>query len=184
MKPRLLAFGLALGIFAALPLWALGQTLGMEAGANFADLTGNNVDSFVDSRLGLVGGGFLRLPLTQALALQPEILYEQKGADTSSGGEAGYRLDYVEVPVLLEVNLGFPVVGPGILLGPAFDINVFSSGLTNKANPADAGLIGGLQVHLDPWVLSGRYEMGLTSVTSNQNLQNGTLTFLVGLMFV
>lgn len=182
MKLNLLVFGTALGVLAALPLPGMGQALGIEAGANFANLTGSDVGSFVVSRLGFVGGGMLRFPLTPALTLQPEVLYEQKGAKIS-GGSSVYELDYVEVPVLLEINVGLPVVGPGILLGPAFDGNVASSGLSNVA-PADVGLVGGLQMHFDPLVLSGRYEVGLTNVTSDRNLQNGTFTFLVGLMFL
>lgn len=151
--------------------------LGVEAGINLANLNGQNVNDVIGSRLGFVGGAFLNLPLGPTLALQPEVLYEQKGGKFSGNA---YQLDYVEVPILLDVNL----VGPlGILLGPSFDANVFNQGV-NNLNSTDVGLIGGVQVNLARFLISGRYEVGLTDVSSSQSIQNGTFTFLAGLSFL
>ena len=67
----------------------------------------------------------------------------------------------------------------------ALPINLMGlkSGLQN-VNPVDVGVIGGLQFHFDPILVSGRYEMGLTDVTSDRNMQNGNFTFLVGVAFI
>jgi hypothetical protein len=46
------------------------------------------------------------------------------------------------------------------------------------------GLILGAQANLFQFLFSGRYEIGLTNVSSTQNIQNGTFTFLVGLSFI
>lgn len=181
MKSKLYIIALAWLGLEMQPVFGQSLGLGVEGGANFANLNGKDVNSYVASRLGFVGGGFLHWGLTQALSLQPEVLYAQKGAKTSDGS-LSYQLDYVEIPVLLEISLGLPVIGPGILIGPSFDANVAASGLSN-VTPADVGVVGGIQVHFDPVLLSGRYEVGLTNVTSNQNLQNGTFTFLIGFMF-
>ncbi len=104
---RLLILGLVWLGLAAQP--GFGQSLGLEAGANFANLNGKDVNNVVASRLGIVGGGFLYLPLSPSLAFQPEVLYAQKGAKTADGTTT-YQLDYVEIPVLLEISLGLPVV--------------------------------------------------------------------------
>jgi hypothetical protein len=111
------------------------------------------------------------------LALQPEVLYEQKGGKINGNS---YQVDYVEVPILLDITL----VGPlGILLGPSFAGKVFDNNL-NDVNNSEVGLIGGAQLNLSRILLSGRYEVGLTDVSSNQKIQNGTFTLLVGLSFI
>jgi hypothetical protein len=151
--------------------------LGVEGGFNLANLNGANVNDAVGSRLGFVGGAFLGLPLGTSLTLQPEILYSQKGGKYNGNP---YQLDYWEIPILLDVNL----VGPlGLLLGPSFDFNSANSGVAN-INNSDVGLVVGGQVNLSRFLVSGRYEVGLTNVTNNQSVQNGTFTFMVGLSFI
>ena len=151
--------------------------LGVEAGINLANLNGPNLSEVVDARMGFVGGAFLNFHLLPNLAIQPEVLYEQKGG--SLGGNA-YQLDYVEIPVLVDLT----VVGPlSVLVGPAFDSTVASQGVSN-VNSTDTGLVLGAQLMISNFLLSGRYEIGLNNVSSNQNLQNGTFTFMAGLSLI
>ena len=151
--------------------------LGLEAGINLASLNGPNVNDVFASRLGLVAGGFLNLPFGPTLALQPELLYERKGGKVNGND---YRTDYLEVPVLLDVTL----IGPlGVLLGPSFAARIGSTGVSNPNN-TDIGLNLGAQLNLDRLLLSGRYEVGLMDVNNNQNVKNGTFTFLIGLSFI
>jgi hypothetical protein len=182
MKTKVLALAVILAAVTVSPAYEQEVYLGFEGGANFAYLNGPDVSPLFGSRLGVVAGGFAHVGLFPGLALQPELLYAQKGAQTSDGRTV-YQLNYVEIPVLAEVSLGLPVVNPGIIIGPAFDGNVMTSGLQN-VNPVDVGVIGGLQFHFDPILVSGRYEMGLTDVTSDKNMQNGNFTFLVGVAFI
>lgn len=147
--------------------------LGVEGGFDLANLNGQNVNDVFGSRLGWVAGAFASLPLG-AFAIQPELMYEQKGGKYNGNG---YRLDYLEIPILLDIN----VIGPvGILLGPSFDANVANSGI-NNINNTDVGLVAGVQVNVERLLVSGRYELGLTNINSNQQIQNGTFTMLVGL---
>ncbi len=151
--------------------------IGVEAGFNLASLNGPNVNDVFASRLGFVGGGFLNLPFGPTLAFQPELLYEQKGGMVNGNP---YRLGYMEVPVLLDVSL----IGPlGIILGPAFAANVDHVGVTNP-NSSDVGLILGAQLNFARFLVSGRYELGLTDVTADQSVQNGTFTFMAGFSFI
>lgn len=166
------SFAAADGVAPELP----SPQLGVEGGFNVASLNGPAGD-VVASRLGFVGGAYLNLPFGPALALQPELLFEQKGGQLNGNP---YRLDYVEVPILLDVSL----VGPlGILLGPAFAANVDNEGVNNP-NSTDVGLVLGAQLGFGRFLVSGRYEVGLTDVGMGQNIQNGTFTFLAGLSLI
>jgi len=158
----------------------LGLKLGLEGGINLSNLNGPNVNDAVGSRLGFVGGAFADIPFTPSLALQPEVLYEQKGGKYNG---TAYQLDYVEVPILLNIGFGIPVINPSLLVGPSFSSNAANSGLAN-VNSNEMGLILGAQANLFQFLFSGRYEIGLTNVSSTQNIQNGTFTFLVGLSFI
>jgi hypothetical protein len=151
-----------------------GFRLGVEGGINLANLNGRNVNDVFASRLGFVGGAFLDLPLSPSLAIQPEVLYAQKGGKYNGNN---YQLDYIEVPILLDITLLGPL---GVILGPSIDSKVADKGV-DHANRNDVGLILGAQVDVSPLLLSGRYEVGLEDVSSNQRIQNGTFTFLLGL---
>jgi hypothetical protein len=149
--------------------------LGIEGGFNLANLNGPNVNDVFASRMGWVIGGFANVSLGP-LAFQPELLYEQKGGKYNGNS---YQLDYVEVPLLLNLSLLGPI---GILLGPSFNANVANN--VSNTNKSDVGLVGGVQIDLALLLLSARYELGLTDVNSNQNIQNGTFTFLAGFSFI
>ena len=130
----------------------LAPRLGVEGGINLASLNGQNVNDVFASRLGFVGGAFLNLPFGPTLAFQPELLYEEKGGKYNGNP---YRLNYVEVPLLLDVSLIGPI---GVILGPSFAARVADEGVTNPNN-TDIGLILGAQVDVFPLLLSGRYEL-------------------------
>ena len=151
--------------------------LGVEGGFDLANLNGQNVNDVFASRLGWVVGAYASLPIGPTFALQPELMYEQKGGKYNGNP---YRLDYVEIPILLDIKLIGPI---GILLGPSFDANVASSGTSNVTS-TDVGLVGGVQVNLDRLLLSGRYELGLTNINQTQQIQNGTFIFQVGLSLI
>jgi hypothetical protein len=154
----------------------LSPRLGVEGGFDLANLNGPNVNDVFASRLGWVVGGFLSLPLGPSFAFQPEIMYEQKGGKYNGNP---YQLDYVEIPLLLNID----VIGPiGILLGPSFDASVANNVGATTNN--DVGLVGGVQINVERFLVSGRYELGLTNINNNQQVQNGTFTFLVGLSFI
>jgi hypothetical protein len=151
--------------------------LGVEGGFNLASLNGPTANDVFASRLGFVGGGFLNLPLGPSLAFQVELLYAQKGGKFNG---SPYQLDYVEIPLLFDVT----VIGPvDIILGVAFDANVAKAGAVN-VNQTDVGLVLGTQLSFSKFIVSGRYEVGLTDVRSDQQIQNGTFTLMAGLSFI
>ena len=154
-----------------------GPRIGVEGGINLSSFNGSSAGAVYASRLGFVGGGFLNLPLGSSLSIQPELLYAQKGGKING---SDFQLDYVEIPILLDVN----ILGPlGIILGPAFNANVASTtGVT--VNSTDVGLVLGAQIIASKFLFSGRYEVGLTDLNTDAKIQNGTFTLLVGLSFI
>ncbi|HTC22176.1 MAG TPA: porin family protein [bacterium] len=189
MKMKLLVLALMLASLTAVQASAQSFNLGLEAGANFSNFIGSAVTEFSnvnDSKLGFVGGGFLSLNFGNSFAIRPEVLYEQKG-NAISGTSTTTELDYIEVPVLLKVGLGSPVFNPSILLGPSFSWNLLakdSLGNTSNINNSDIGVVGGVEIDIDKFLVSGRYELGLEDIQKNVNVQNGTITLLVGYSFM
>src|SRR6185295_9496545 len=147
--------------------------IGVEAGFNLASLNGASANDVFASRLGFVGGGFMNLPFGPSLAFQAEVLYSQKGGKYNG---SPYQLDYVEVPLLFDVTLFGPV---DLLLGAAFNANVASEGAIN-VNQTDVSLIVGTQLSFSKFLISGRYELGMTDLRTDQQIQSGTFTFMAG----
>lgn len=104
--------------------------LGVKSGLNASTYQGEGVPN-PGYRFGAAVGLFVRLPLGRHVALQPELLYEQRGASTNLAvdGPYGYlshfvvfrqqsrsRLRYLTLPVLARVQLGkaFAVAGPQV----------------------------------------------------------------------
>lgn len=191
MKLKALMLGLALAALAAGQASAQNFDLGVEAGANFSNFIGSAVSQLGNtannSKLGFVGGGYLCLNFGNSFGIRPEVLYEQKGA-AISGTSTTTELDYIEIPVLLKFGLGTPGFNPSILLGPSFAWNTLAKDANgnsiNNINSSDVGLVGGVEVDISKFLISGRYELGLDNVQSNTNIQNGTLTFLIGYNFM
>lgn len=191
MRFKNILMGLILAAAGLAPaVWAQGVPtppvqLGLEAGANFSNFIGDSADigTLTDKRLGFIGGGYLSINLSPSFAIRPEVLYEQKGAQVS-GSSTQLQLDYVEVPVLLKIGLGTPIINPNILLGASVGWNVLaqstSGGSVSNINQSDVALIGGVELDIDRFNVSGRYELGMQNVTSGSNVQNGTITLLAG----
>jgi hypothetical protein len=74
----------------------------------------------------LVGGAYARFGIGSIFAIQPEVLYSQKGFKLDDvididgqpvNADATFSLDYIEIPLLLVARLDLPLVRPGIYAG-------------------------------------------------------------------
>lgn len=80
------------------------------------------------TKRGWAGGVFASFEFLPGVSFQPEVLYIQKGArlvDPEYDFEARFNFDYLEVPVLLKIDLrleGAAAV-PSIFFGPFFGFN-------------------------------------------------------------
>lgn len=105
-------FFLATLLLASAPMaqaqsWAAGA--GLRVGGSAALLRGNNVgitDDATDRQYGFTVGVYKAFPLGSGFALQPELLYTQKGGkldvsdfDPQTSGDITFNVDYLELPV-------------------------------------------------------------------------------------
>jgi len=196
MKFKKLLFALVFGGLSLGQASAQNFNLGVELGANFASLSGADAaKQYIDSngnaiapvsKLGFVGGGFLCLNFGSSFGIRPEVLFEQKGA-AISGTSTTTELDYIELPILLKFSLGLPTVNPAILIGPSFSWNMVAQSAGKDIpdiNTSDIGIVGGVEVDIDKFLVSARYELGLQNIQTNTNVQNGVLTVLTGYSFM
>jgi len=104
--------------------------LSPRIGFNLATFIGEDVTPDVNYREGMCFGWCLEYPFNPRMVARAELLYTQKGSevDFAEGfvvDQMVFRVDYLELPVLLRLNLttGKPTT-PFILLGPAFAVPV------------------------------------------------------------
>lgn len=182
------------GLFLAAPAQAQ-AIFGLKAGLNTAYFSGDDAAG-TDPRLGAVGGAFVRFDVTPSVALQLEALYSQEGAEDFDGT---YKLDYVDVPVLL--RLGVPVsrlADAGVYAGPSLGIPVrsefeFDNGSTvDEETKLDIGLAVGVDFWSGPVGVDLRYTAGLTDVFSDEiagvpvtalDIRNQAFTVTLGYRF-
>lgn len=127
MRIRTFGTGLVFAALLALPGALDAQiTIGGGAGVTVTTLTGDDVDDDdADSRTGFYVGASVGIPLGGILGLSPGAYYVQKGAEEPDGDES-LDLAYLEIPVLLQVQVTGPDRPLGIALfgGPSFGFNM------------------------------------------------------------
>ncbi len=96
-------------------------TFGIKAGVNYSNIWDTEGEDFsADPKAGFAGGVFVTLPLGKLLALQPEIMFSQKGF-TASGTvltmpyEFTRTSNYLDIPLLLAIR---PAKFLSIVAGP------------------------------------------------------------------
>lgn len=162
--------------FAGAPQAAAQQNMvGVKGGFIAAEVTGDFADDF-SSRTGFGFGGFLQVMVGPNFSIQPEALYLAKGA---SEDDAEVRLNYLQIPVLVQYHLPTPGVSPRVFAGPslAFEVSCdiedgsFSASCEDEGvdtKSADFGLVFGAGVDIPAGgvvvTLDGRYDMGVTNI--------------------
>jgi hypothetical protein len=183
MKTKLVTLALAVLIFST----AHSQSfhLGVKAGANINKLSGQPFsDQF---SYGYHLGGYSVIGLGSKWALQPEVLFNQSSADTSSEfsdiytslslkGVSKIKLSYLSIPILLNYNASKMIT---LQAGPQFGI-LLDQNVSLVQNGKDAfkkgnfALVGGLQVNLASFKVYGRYAVGLTNLNDIDNKDKWT----------
>lgn len=98
-------------------------TVGLKAGLNISNVYDVETDDFeADAKVGFAGGGFITVPVGRLLAIQPEILYSQKGFSASgsffgSNYNITRTLNYLDIPIFISVR---PSKFLSIMAGPQF----------------------------------------------------------------
>ena len=184
---------------------ASAQTMdwGVKGGVTFADVP-KVAALFEDEgavdlgyRVGFTAGGFVGTGLNSVFAIQPEVLYAQKGfkgRDPFNRSPFTFELDYIDIPVL--VRMGPP--GFKVLAGPSFNFNISAKGteegepdedLKDEIEPFEFGLVIGAGFYGSILIVEGRYQEGLTNVTkstfidNDESYRNRTFAILAGIRF-
>lgn len=160
---------------------------------NLSNLYVDGIDD-EDVLIGFNGGLFLDLPLSKLVGIQPEVTYTIKGAKVTydnllTSGSTKFRLDYIEVPVLLKVKL---LPRFNIHFGP-YVAFLLHSKITNESNNSsfnfeqnidksdlntlDTGLAIGTGIELGNFGIGIRYNYGLKRVGKERNYNNMNYAF-------
>lgn len=155
--------------------------IGFKAGANITKIDGV---SFKDQfKYGYHLGGFAEIGLGNKFGLQPEVLFNQYSTSVDSNYKHVYqnvfnsdqstvKLNYLSIPILLNYKL----LGNFLTLqaGPQFgvlinqDKNLLQNGGEAFKN-GDFAMVGGAQLKISKFRVSGRYVVGLNNINDIDN---------------
>jgi len=186
MKSRVI---LALVAFLSISSFSFAQKgpflqVGVKAGANLNKVDGK---SFKDEfKYGYSLGGFAAVRLGNKVQLQPEVLWNQYNTKIASNFDEIYsgggnslkdvKLNYLSIPVLLNYS---PTRFFTLQAGPQFGIltnkdeTLFQNG-KDAFKGGDFSLLGGAQLNIANFKISGRYVVGLQNVNDIDNKDRWT----------
>ncbi len=140
---------------------------GIKMGLNSSSISKTRLDS----KIGPYIGAFVKIPITDYYALQPEVLYSRQGGKSNSSDYGDVNIDYLSIGVPNKFYVT-PNNGFHFMLGIGLDINLKNNfiGLTNfdiddEISPVDVVAMGGIGFEF-PFGLSieARYKQGTISV--------------------
>lgn len=179
-----------------------GARFGVKGGVNFTNLYVDNVDD-TNMLTSFNAGVFVELPITQGVAIVPELNYSRKGSEVQNTiltetYKSKFKLSYLEMPVLLKLNLvpNFNLhAGPYVayLLNAKTDV-VDENGDrvesfeydTDDFNKLDFGLSAGLGFDFNNFGIGARYNYGLSEIDKDNNAngaKNSAFNLYVALKF-
>lgn len=216
MKSRMVGFASALALGVAAPALRAQVTVGPMAGVSIYTFTGSDANIYGTdlganfskaSRVGFLAGGFAEFEFGKVFAVEPQLLWVQKGVkydidlnDGSGSGSLTINLDYVQVPVLLkaEYRKAGQDFTPSLFAGSAIafkascKLHVESDGTSlsddcpaNTIRSTDWSLIFGVGLEYSRFVFQARYDLGLSSVSeaSAEDIKNGGWGITLGYGF-
>lgn len=128
----LMTLGLFLACLAPLSAQKVDHTaFGLKLGISGANLYDDAHADDRKSRIGLIGGAFVKAPLGNHFAVRPELLFSLKGGsfDFTDTTHSKVKLTYVELPISLEFNpISFLNLHAGLHAGYLLGANGSSSG--------------------------------------------------------
>jgi hypothetical protein len=181
---------------------------GVKGGVNLTNLY---IDDVTDekAKLGLHAGLWMKAPIGEFFAIQPELLWSSKGTKIgqyqnipfTQNGEVRFNLNYVDLPVLASLTLGPVSIQAGPYVSYLFNANVknlkedLSTGAArdldkNDFNSVDYGLAGGIAFDIKGFQLGVRYNYGLREIGKSdiagqitRNAKNSVAQAFIGIGF-
>ena len=170
---------------------ALAQGVGVKFGPTFADFNSDVLD--FKTRTGVHAGLFLGGNRDGVLGVQTEINWLRKNTDTDPIGTR-IRVDYLQVPVLLRLNIGadsaagvrvYGIGGPAVDFKIADEIEGFT--LDDGFEDVDVSLVFGGGIEAARIIVEGRYDRGFRRINRNfsdvVDIKKEAFTILFGIRF-
>nr|WP_229684224.1 porin family protein [Flavobacterium limi] len=180
------------GIVSAQSSTVVGPEFGIKGGVNMSNLYSDSDDIDDENALwGFNAGVFAAFPIADNVFIQPEILYTTKGAelDYNFAGVEGtnkFRLNYIEVPLLVRFNLtenfnihvgGYASYLVNAKLSGEGDVEFDDELDADDFERFDAGLSAGVGVDFNPISIGLRYNYGLTTIGKERDFAGTNYTF-------
>jgi hypothetical protein len=173
---------------------------GAKGGLNINKITGQSYNSGFNYNFQV--GGFMQFNFSDVFGLQPEVSFVQTQSEFSNdpnniyddlfggGTQHKAKLDYLEVPLLLNINVG-PSKRIKLQFGPAYGglLKQTVDSLKNNGNiykNSDWSAIGGLWIQLPLINIGARYKLGLTNINNIDNKEkwkNQAIQIFAGVTF-
>jgi hypothetical protein len=163
--------------------------VGLKGGFNFASLSADNI-SF-DNRTGWHAGAMMNIGLPFGLSIQPELLYNSRGANLNITPSdiwpaivvpTDASISYIEIPVDLQWGIKLPLLRPYLSLTPYASYMISSDVSMDNIKNWDAGI--GLGAGIDVWKLqlSVKYLWGFGNLSeSPYSIKNRNVMLSLGI---
>lgn len=173
---------------------------GAKGGVNINKISGQSYkDGF---NYNFQAGVFMQFNFSNRFGLQPEVNFVQSSSEFSNdandiyydlflgGSQKKSKLNYLEVPVLLNINVG-QSKRVKLQVGPSYGglLKQTTDSLKNNGNlykNAEWAAIGGVFIQLPFVNLGARYKMGLTdlnAIDNRQSWKSQSIQVFVGVTF-
>ena len=174
--------------------------IGLKGGVNINKIVGQSYKEGFNYNYQV--GGFMQFNFSKRFGIQPEVSFVQNTTEFSDDGTVVYddlffggsqreaKLNYLEVPILLNLNIGTSKrvklqLGPsyGALLSQTVDS--LRSGRNIYKN-TEFSAMGGIWIQLPAINFGGRYKLGLTNINDIDNREkwkNQAIQIFAGITF-
>ncbi len=164
------------------------KSVGLLAGVDFASMTGDDFND-TGSKTGFVGGLYVTVPAGRALAIEPEVLYVNKGL-SDNGSDLKLSHNYIEIPVLVRYNfsteggayfLAGPAVGFSVSCSIHDDVDSVDCSEFAETNTTFGGVLG-LGYQKGRLGLEGRYDFDFGDAFKDTDGKNAAWEILARIM--
>ena len=173
---------------------------GAKAGVNINKITGKSYKQGFNYNF--QAGAFVQFNFSNRLGIQPEVNFVQSRSEFTNdatdiydnlflgGSQKKATLNYLEVPVLLNINVG-PSKRVKLQVGPCYGglLKQTVDSLKNNGSlykNSEWSAIGGLWIQLPLVNIGARYKLGLTNINGyddKQTWKNQAIQIFIGLTF-
>ena len=154
---------------------AEGFGIGAKIGPIFTSYDAASCDGCFNTNTGWEGGIWFGGNRGGRVGVMGELLYAKKKQE-GSGLTGSTTLQYLEIPILMRINIGsrsrngISVYG---LAGPVFDVNLKASlnglDVKSKYQSLDLGVLFGGGIEITRFLVEGRFNKGLRNVLDSDN---------------